>query len=162
MGPRNLILQRSDAIEVYTKPKRGEGSLHPRPKGQGIRDPPHSRSNKLIKYPTVRFKLYTACVPPLLKLLNIKSFVETQQTPSGRLKTTMGLHAASIWGNPERLQLNAESTAVGILKTVEFCTDLPIFVDETSITDKIKELVYLEAVLKFKSILQLDNKYVLC
>src|SRR5665811_1247222 len=47
MGPRNLILQRSDAIEVYTKPKRGEGSLHPRPKGQGIRDPPHSRSNKL-------------------------------------------------------------------------------------------------------------------
>jgi uncharacterized protein (DUF927 family) len=74
----------------------------------------------------------------------------------------MGLHAASIWGNPERLQLNAESTAVGILKTVEFCTDLPIFVDETSITDKIKELVYLEAVLKFKSILQLDNKYVLC
>ena len=119
-------------------------------------------TNKLIKYPTVRFKLYTACVPPLLKLLNIKSFVETQQTPSGRLKTTMGLHAASIWGNPERLQLNAESTAVGILKTVEFCTDLPIFVDETSITDKIKELVYLEAVLKFKSILQLDNKYVLC
>lgn len=102
-------------------------------------------TNKLIKYPAVRFKLYTACVPPLLKLLNIKSFVETQQTPSGRLKTTMGLHAASIWGNPERLQLNAESTAVGILKTVEFCTDLPIFVDETSITDKIKELVYLVA-----------------
>jgi putative DNA primase/helicase len=102
-------------------------------------------TNKLIKYPAVRFKLYTACVPPLLKLLNIKSFVETQQTPSGRLKTTMGLHGAFIWGNPERLQLNAESTAVGILKTVEFCTDLPIFVDETSITDKIKELVYLVA-----------------
>ena len=57
----------------------------------------------------------------------------------------MGLHAASIWGNPERLQLNAESTAVGITKTVEFCTDLPIFVDETSITDKIKDLVYLIA-----------------
>lgn len=102
-------------------------------------------TNKLIKYPAVRFKLYTACVPPLLKLLNVKSFVETQQTPSGRLKTTMGYHAASIWGNPERLQLNAESTAVGITKTVEFCTDLPIFVDETSITDKIKDLVYLIA-----------------
>src|SRR5450759_1368657 len=46
MVPRNLILQRSDDIEVKTKPKRGEGSLHPRPKGQGIRDPTHSRSNK--------------------------------------------------------------------------------------------------------------------
>lgn len=102
-------------------------------------------TNKLIKYPAVRFKLYTSCVPPLLKLLNVKSFVETQQTPSGRLKTTMGWHAASIWGNPEKLQLNAESTAVGITKTVEYCTDLPIFVDETSITDKIKDLVYLVA-----------------
>ncbi len=83
--------------------------------------------------------------PPLLKLLNIHSFVETQQTPSGRLKTTVGLLAASIWGDPERLQLNAESTRAGILKNVEFCTDLPIFVDETSITDNIKDMVYLIA-----------------
>src|SRR5674476_720921 len=51
MVPRKLILQRSDGIEV--KPKRGEGSLHPRPKGQGIRDPPHSRSNKNRKTPSV-------------------------------------------------------------------------------------------------------------
>ncbi|WP_440948127.1 DUF927 domain-containing protein [Methanosarcina sp. T3] len=101
--------------------------------------------NQLIKYPAVRFKLYSACVPPLLKWLNIKSFVQTQQTPSGRLKTTMGLLAASVWGNPEKLQLNAESTPAGIQKTVEYCTDLPLFVDETSITDRIKDLVYLIA-----------------
>lgn len=75
----------------------------------------------------------------------MKSFVETQQTPSGRLKTTMGKLAASMWGDPERLQLNAESTRAGILKTVEYSTDLPIFVDETSITDSIKDLVYLIA-----------------
>ena len=102
-------------------------------------------TNKLNKYPAVLFKLYTACVPPLLKLLNVKSFVETQQTPSGRLKTTMGLHSASVWGNPEKLQLNAASTPAGIEKEVEFRTDLPIFVDETSITDRIKDLVYLIA-----------------
>jgi len=57
----------------------------------------------------------------------------------------MGLLAASIWGEPERLQLNAESTRAGIQKNVEFCTDLPIFVDETSITDNIKDMVYLIA-----------------
>jgi putative DNA primase/helicase len=102
-------------------------------------------TNKLIKYPAVMFKLCTACAPPILKILNIKSFVETQQTPSGRLKTTMGKLAASMWGDPERLQLNAESTRAGILKTVEYSTDLPIFVDETSVTDSIKELVYLIA-----------------
>ncbi len=70
------------------------------------------------------------------------SFVETQQVKSGNLKTTTGWLAASIWGDPERLQINAASTAIGITKTVEFCTDLPIFVDETSISDSIKDLVY--------------------
>jgi endonuclease YncB( thermonuclease family) len=29
--------------------KIGEGSLHPRPEGRGIRDPPHSLSNKTGK-----------------------------------------------------------------------------------------------------------------
>lgn len=130
-GEIEVLPQDNPTAELYTQ----KGELNKWVEG----------TNKLIKYPAVRFKLYTACVPPLLKLLNVKSFVETQQTPSGRLKTTMGYHAASIWGNPERLQLNAESTAVGITKTVEFCTDLPIFVDETSITDKIKDLVYLIA-----------------
>jgi len=102
-------------------------------------------AKQLIKYPAVLFKLCTACAPPLLKLLNMPSFVETQQVKSGNLKTTMGWLAASLWGDPERLQINAASTAVGITKTVEFCTDLPIFVDETSITDNVKDLVYLIA-----------------
>jgi len=96
----------------------------------------------LLDFYSVRFKLYSACVPPLLKLLNMSSFVETQQVKSGNLKTTTGWLAASIWGDPERLQINAASTAIGITKTVEFCTDLPIFVDETSISDSIKDLVY--------------------
>ncbi|MCO5383535.1 MAG: DUF927 domain-containing protein [Methanosarcina barkeri] len=95
-----------------------------------------------LVYNSVRFKLYSACVPPLLKILNLPSFVETQQVKSGNLKTTTGWLAASIWGDPERLQINAASTAVGITKTVEFCTDLPIFVDETSISNSIKDLVY--------------------
>lgn len=102
-------------------------------------------AEELLDYNSVRFKLYTACVPPLLKILNLPSFVETQQVKSGNLKTTTGWLAASIWGDPERLQINAASTAVGITKTVELCTDLPIFVDETSISDSVKDLVYLIA-----------------
>ncbi|AKB75783.1 hypothetical protein MSLAZ_2522 [Methanosarcina lacustris Z-7289] len=102
-------------------------------------------AKELLDYSSVRFKLYSACAPPLLKLLNMPSFVETQQVKSGNLKTTTGWLAASLWGDPERLQINAASTAVGITKIVEFCTDLPIFVDETSITDSIKDLVYLIA-----------------
>jgi len=66
MVPRNLILQRSDDIEDKTKPKRGEGSLHPRPKGQGIRDPPHSRSNKTNFYahlPKAGDEFLNNCLP---------------------------------------------------------------------------------------------------
>lgn len=130
-GEIEVLPQENPTAELYTE----KGSL-----SEWVQ-----ATNKIINYDAVRFKLYTACASPLLKLLNVKSFVETQQTPSGRLKTTMGWLAASIWGNPERLQLNAESTQAGIQKTVEFCTDLPIFVDETSITDRIKDMVYLIA-----------------
>jgi uncharacterized protein (DUF927 family) len=130
-GIQTVLQKDNPTSEVYTQ----KGELGPLVKV----------INMLRKYDAVSFKLYTACTPPLLKFLNIHSFVETQQTPSGRLKTTMGLLAASIWGDPERLQLNAESTRAGIQKNVEFCTDLPIFVDETSITDNIKDMVYLIA-----------------
>jgi uncharacterized protein (DUF927 family) len=130
-GIQTVLQKDNPTAEVYTQ--------------KGELGPVVEVINMLRKYDAVSFKLYTTCTPPILKLLNIHSFVETQQTPSGRLKTTMGLLAASIWGDPERLQLNAESTRAGILKNVEFCTDLPIFVDETSITDNIKDMVYLIA-----------------
>src|SRR5208283_1549179 len=130
-GIQTVLQKDNPTAEVYTQ--------------KGELGPTVEAINMLRKYDAVNFKLYTACTPPVLKLLNIRSFVETQQTPSGRLKTTMGFLAASIWGDPERLQLNAESTRAGIQKHVEFCTDLPIFVDETSITDNIKDMVYLIA-----------------
>jgi len=48
MVSKNLILQKSDdwySLSEYKK--ASEGSLHPRPKGQGIRDPLRSHSNKI-------------------------------------------------------------------------------------------------------------------
>ena len=50
MVSKNLILQRSDDLSSLSEYKKAsEGSLHPRPKGQGIRDPLRSHSNKLCK-----------------------------------------------------------------------------------------------------------------
>ena len=47
MVSKNLILQRSDdSYSLSEYKKASEGSLHPRPKGQGIRDPLRSHSNK--------------------------------------------------------------------------------------------------------------------
>ena len=43
----NLILQKKLGFS-FLAIKKGEGSLHPRPKGRGIRDPPHSLCNKIL------------------------------------------------------------------------------------------------------------------
>jgi len=71
-GVQTVLQKDNPTAEVYSQ--------------KGELDPWIEAANMLIKYDAVRFKLYTACTPPLLKLLNIHSFVETQQTPSGRLK----------------------------------------------------------------------------
>jgi len=47
MVSKNLILQKNDDLYSLSEYKTAsEGSLHPRPKGQGIRDPLRSHSNK--------------------------------------------------------------------------------------------------------------------
>ena len=47
LGARyNTILKEAMFYRFKWAQKTGEGSLHPRPEGRGIRDPPHSRCNK--------------------------------------------------------------------------------------------------------------------
>ena len=46
-GPSTTSLQKEATFYLFKRAQRtGEGSLHPRPEGRGIRDPPHSRCNK--------------------------------------------------------------------------------------------------------------------
>jgi len=46
-APSTTLLQKEATFYRFKREQRmGEGSLHPRPEGRGIRDPPHSRCNK--------------------------------------------------------------------------------------------------------------------
>src|SRR5674476_5574 len=99
MVPRNLILQRSDDIEVETKPKRGEGSLHPRPKGQGIRDPPHSRSNKPYQQILLKIKEYCG------KWQNLKS----ETFLLGHVEKGQEITKVLFWGLKEDFGKDSES-----------------------------------------------------
>ncbi len=45
----SLFYKKSKDLDIYSEKRRGEGSLHPRPKGRGIRDPLRSLSNKWQK-----------------------------------------------------------------------------------------------------------------
>jgi len=47
----NLILQKKIGFSFFSRIKKGEGSLHLRPKGRSIRDPLHSLCNKNTRQP---------------------------------------------------------------------------------------------------------------
>ena len=89
-------------------------------------------ANVILSYPAVRFKMYTACVPPLLRPLYLTSYVLDNCAHTGVLKTVSNWLAASMWGEPISQQAGGNSTAVGILKLIEYCVDIPTFLDETS------------------------------
>ena len=47
-GPSTTSLQKEATFYRFKRAQRtGEGSLHPRPEGRGIRDPPRSQCNKI-------------------------------------------------------------------------------------------------------------------
>ena len=63
-APSTTSLQKEATFYQFKRAQRmGEGSLHPRPEGRGIRDPPHSRCNKITE------KMYT--LQDLWRLLSI-------------------------------------------------------------------------------------------
>jgi putative DNA primase/helicase len=100
-------------------------------------------ANRLLKYPAVRFKAYGGFAAILLKLLDVSSNVIDQNCSSGRLKSVSHLLVAAMFGDPIKLQLDSESTRIGVIKVAEYCTDLPMFVDETSkAPDHIRKLIY--------------------
>lgn len=88
----------------------------------------------MMKYETQRFKVYIACVPPLLKLLRASNFSLTDvgDTSVGKTRTTN--LAMSVYGKPYgqdcTLELSADSTRTAIEQIAKTFTDLPIHPDE--------------------------------
>jgi putative DNA primase/helicase len=86
----------------------------------------------IVNYPAVRFKLYNSCVAPLIRILYMTSYILDNHVESGRLKSDSNWLAASMWGDPISQQAGGNSSQVGILNLISYCTDIPTFLDETS------------------------------
>jgi putative DNA primase/helicase len=86
----------------------------------------------IAAYPAVRYKMYNSCVAPLIRLLYLTSYILDNHVESGRLKSDSNWLAASMWGDPIAQQAGGNSTPVGIMKLIEYCIDIPTFLDETS------------------------------
>ena len=86
----------------------------------------------IANFPAVRYKMYVSCVPSLLRLLYLTSYILDNHVRSGQMKSISNWLAASIHGSPTEQQAGGDSTTVGVMGLVEYCIDIPTFLDETS------------------------------
>ena len=104
---------------------------------------PHRERNKF------RFILASSFAAPLLKLTRQRNFL-TYNWGGSRGGKTAALYAGmSVWGEPEKLTVSFNTTAVGLERRAGLCCDLPMGIDERQQAgDKqgmLEQLVYMLA-----------------
>ena len=104
---------------------------------------PHRERNKF------RFILASAFAAPLLKITRQRNFL-TYNWGGSRGGKTAALYAGmSVWGEPEKLTVSFNTTAVGLERRAGLCCDLPMGIDERQQAgDKqgmLEQLVYMLA-----------------
>jgi putative DNA primase/helicase len=86
---------------------------------------------------TVRIKCYGASSAPLLKILNVPSFILDHYGPTSMGKTFGDQVAISIFGDPKALLIPGNSSETHIEMQATLATDLPLVIDETSLADPV-------------------------
>ena len=98
-------------------------------------------------YPFGRIFVSAGFAAPLLKILNQRVFVIHLWGPSRGGKTAALKAALSIWGEPDELIVNFNSTKVGLERMASYHCDLPLGIDERqAVGDKqgfLEGLIYL-------------------
>jgi hypothetical protein len=87
----------------------------------------------IATYPKVAFAIYASCVPPLISIINGSNFAIDYAGKSTTGKTTTMEIASSVWGDPDSLIRNFDSTRVFHERYASIMGDLPIFLDETQL-----------------------------
>ncbi len=144
LGRHHFFPRSDDEVEVYLL---GELQILEALHTRGTLDAWLSAAEGLLRYSRARFKVYASCTAPLLRLLDVQSFVIDDYGKTSTGKTTTARLAMSIWGDPRRLEMTANATKVGIERLAGAFCDLPIFLDETSLIGEkqLQEIVYMLA-----------------
>lgn len=99
------------------------------------------------KYPIARFMLACSFAAPLMRLVNQRIFIFHVYGRSRGGKTASMVAALSVWGRPEDIMANFNTTKVGIEQLAGFYNDLPIGIDEQQVAARnqsfIESLVYM-------------------
>ncbi|MCM3746561.1 DUF927 domain-containing protein [Paenibacillus pasadenensis] len=100
----------------------------------------------LRAFPIARFMLACSFASPLLRIVNGRIFIFHAYGGSRGGKTAALSAALSVWGRPEDIMANFNTTAVGIEQLCGFYNDLPVGLDEQQVAgrkqDFIDKLVY--------------------
>jgi uncharacterized protein (DUF927 family) len=99
------------------------------------------------QYPIARFMLACSFAAPLMRLVNQRIFIFHVYGRSRGGKTASMVAALSVWGRPEDIMANFNTTKVGIEQLAGFYNDLPIGIDEQQVAARnqsfIESLVYM-------------------
>ena len=102
----------------------------------------------IIHLPLVRLKMYAVFASPLLRLLNVQSFILDHNGESSIGKTFTNDLAMSMIGDADTLRFNGDTTKTAAEILAEMYTDLPLYLDETGTQqsdDVLKALIYMLA-----------------
>ncbi len=100
----------------------------------------------IIHLPLVRLKMYAVFTAPLLRLLNVQSFILDHNGESSTGKTFTNDLAMSMIGDADTLRFNGDTTKTAAEILAEMYTDLPLYLDETGTQqseDVLKTLIYM-------------------
>lgn len=104
-------------------------------------------ASEVRRHPVARFLMAAAFASPLLHLLDHRVFIVHVWGPSRGGKTAALKAAQSVWGHPETLIANFNTTKVGLERLAALYSDLPLCVDEKQVAaDKygmVGNLIYL-------------------
>jgi uncharacterized protein (DUF927 family) len=97
----------------------------------------------LLEYDLIRLKCYATVAAMIIRFIGVRSFIVHNYYESSGLKSISMQVAASLIGNPLELIKDADSTKVGIEKTLEYNTDTPVYFDETSNNKEFQDVIYM-------------------
>lgn len=98
----------------------------------------------LEKYPLMRMHMACSFAAPLLKPCSHRNFVCHLHGDSGSGKTATLMAAMSVWGQPQALVGNFNTTAVGLEHRLGLADGMPVALNERQVANnKVDNLVYM-------------------
>jgi len=94
----------------------------------------------LEKNPLAVIPFAGSLAAPILSLIDSQSVVIDIHNTSSSGKTIAGLMAMSVWGKPDQLKINWDSTKVALEQNASAFSDLPLFFDESQLNTYPKDI----------------------